>query len=107
VATPAPEGECRVCVRPERIELGAPGVFSGTVAHLENLGSEAFVHIASPGLATPVVARVNDPAKLPSLGSPVGYGFAPDAVRVFDTGGKRVAASVASRLERPRERAVV
>ena len=81
--------------------------FSGTVAHLENLGSEAFVHIASPGLAVPVVARVNDPAKLPSLGSPVDYGFAPDAVRVFDTGGKRVAASVASRLERPREMAVV
>jgi multiple sugar transport system ATP-binding protein len=107
VATPAPEGECRVCVRPERIELGASGVFSGTVAHLENLGPEAFVHIASPGLSVPVVARVNDPAKLPSLGSPVDYGFAPDAVRVFDAGGKRVAASVASRLERPREMAVV
>jgi multiple sugar transport system ATP-binding protein len=58
-------------------------------------------------MATPVVARVNDPARLPSLGSPVDYGFAADAVRVFDGSGKRVAASVASRLERPREMAVV
>jgi multiple sugar transport system ATP-binding protein len=107
VVTPAPEGECRVCVRPERIELGASGALSGTVVHLENLGSEAFVHIGGAGMNAPVVARVNDPAKLPSLGSPVDYGFAPDAVRVFDGSGKRVAASVASRLERPREMAVV
>ena len=107
VVAPVAEGECRVCVRPERIEFGASGALSGTVVHLENLGSEAFVHIASPGMAVPVVARVNDPARLPSLGSPVDYGFGPDAVRVFDGGGKRVAASVASRVERPREMAVV
>jgi multiple sugar transport system ATP-binding protein len=107
VVTPAPEGECCVCVRPERIELGASGALSGAVVHLENLGSEAFVHIGGPGMTVPVVARVNDPAKLPSLGSPVDYGFAPDAVRVFDRDGKRVAASVASRAEWPREMAVV
>ncbi len=107
VATSAPEGGCRICVRPERIGLGAAGALSGTVVHLENLGSEAFVHIASPGMAVPAVARVNDPTKLPSLGSPVDYGFAPDAVRAFDAGGKRVATSIASRVERPREMAVV
>jgi multiple sugar transport system ATP-binding protein len=106
-ATLAPAGECRVCVRPERIELAGSGILSGTVVHLENLGSEAFVHIGSEGMSAPVVVRVNDPSLLPSIGASVGYGFAPDAVRVFDAGGKRIAASIAARLERPREMAVV
>ncbi|HET7527208.1 MAG TPA: ATP-binding cassette domain-containing protein, partial [Burkholderiaceae bacterium] len=48
-------------LRPERIELGEAGTLSGTVVHLENLGSEAFVHIGSAGMDAPVVARVNDP----------------------------------------------
>jgi multiple sugar transport system ATP-binding protein len=105
--TPAPAGECRVCVRPERIELDTSGILSGTVVHLENLGSEAFVHIGSDGMNAPVVARVNDPNQLPAIGASVGYGFAPEAVRAFDAGGKRIATSIAARVERPREMAVV
>jgi multiple sugar transport system ATP-binding protein len=107
LATPAPEGECRICVRPERIELASDGPLSGTVVHLENLGSEAFVHIGSAGTDTPVVARVSDPGQLPAIGATVGYGFAPDAVRAFDVNGKRVGTSVPSRVERSREMAVV
>jgi multiple sugar transport system ATP-binding protein len=103
----APAGECRVCVRPERIELAGSGILSGTVVHLENLGSEAFVHIASEGMNAPAVARVNDPSLLPAIGASVGYGFVPDAVRAFDAGGKRIATSIASRIERSREMAVV
>ena len=106
-ATSAPAGECRVCIRPERIELGGAGIFSGTVVHLENLGSEAFVHVGSEGMNAPVVARVNDPSLLPTIGASVGYGFVPDAVRAFDAGGKRIATSIASRIERPRGMAVV
>ena len=106
-ATPAPAGECRVCVRPERIDLTGSGVFSGTVVHLENLGSEAFVHVASEGMSAPVVARVNDPSLLPTIGASVGYGFVPDAVRAFDSNGKRIATANASRVERPRGMAVV
>jgi multiple sugar transport system ATP-binding protein len=75
--------------------------------HLENLGSEAFVHIGSAGMDVPVVARVNDPGQLPAIGAAVTYGFAPEAVRAFDAGGKRIATSTASRVERPREMAVV
>jgi multiple sugar transport system ATP-binding protein len=105
-ATSAPAGECRVCIRPERIELSGSGIFSGTVVHLENLGSEAFVHIGSEGMSAPVVARVNDPSLLPTIGASVGYGFVPDAVRAFDANGKRIATSIASRVERPREVAV-
>ena len=48
------------------------GAFAGTVVHLENLGSEAFVHIGSVGMNAPVVARVNDPSQLPAIGAPVG-----------------------------------
>jgi len=107
VATAAPAGECRLCVRPERIELDPSGILSGTVVHLENLGSEAFVHIGSADMNAPVVARVNDPGRLPAIGSQVGYGFALEAVRAFDAGGKRIATSVPSRAERPREVAVV
>ncbi|MEH2586523.1 ABC transporter ATP-binding protein [Bradyrhizobium sp. AZCC 1721] len=107
VATAAPEGECRICVRPERIELASHGLLSGTVVHLENLGSEAFVHIGSAGTDAPVVARVNDPSQLPAIGTTVGYGFAPEAVRAFDADGKRIVTSVPSRVERPREMAVV
>ena len=55
----------------------------------------------------PVVARVNDPSLLPAIGASVGYGFAPDAVRAFDAAGKRIVTSIASRVERPREMAVV
>jgi multiple sugar transport system ATP-binding protein len=106
-ATPAPAGECRVCVRPERIELSGSGIFSGTVVHLENLGSEAFVHVASEGMTAPVVARVNDPSLLPTIGASVGYGFVPDAVRAFDGNGLRIATSNASRIERSRGMAVV
>jgi multiple sugar transport system ATP-binding protein len=106
-ATLAQAGECRVCVRPERIELSGSGVLSGTVVHLENLGSEAFVHVGSEGMNAPVVARVNDPSLLPTIGASVGYGFVPDAVRAFDAGGKRIATSIASRIERPRGMAVV
>ena len=104
--TTSAAGECRICVRPERIDLSATGALSGTVVHLENLGSEAFVHIGSPGMDAPVVARVNDPRQLPAIGSEVTYGFAPDAVRAFDAGGKRIATSAAPRVDRPREVAV-
>ncbi|MEO8319961.1 MAG: ABC transporter ATP-binding protein [Bradyrhizobium sp.] len=103
----APAGECRICVRPERIELGASGALSGTVVHLENLGSEAFVHIGSLAMNVAVVARLGDPRQLPTIGTSISYGFAPDAVRAFDTAGKRLAASVLPRVERLREVAVV
>ena len=55
----------------------------------------------------PVVARVNDPSHLPAIGASVGYGFVPDAVRAFDAGGKRIATSIASRIERSRGVAIV
>jgi multiple sugar transport system ATP-binding protein len=103
----APAGECHVCVRPERIELGASAALSGTVVHLENLGSEAFVHIGNPAMNVAVVARLGDPRQLPPIGTSISFGFAPDAVRAFDMAGRRLATTGLPRVERLREMAVV
>jgi len=81
---------CRVAVRPERIVLGGDGVFAGAVVHVENMGAEAFVHLGCDGLRDPVVVRIDDPQRLPGLGSAQRFGFRADAVRVFDAAGKRI-----------------
>ena len=96
LACGATAGDCRVGVRPERIELGT-GPFSGTVVHLENLGAEAFVHLAIEGAASRLIARLADVRHMPVMGSRAAFGFAPDAVRVFDPAGKRIEL----RLEQP------
>src|SRR5690242_7293944 len=48
LASSQPSGNCRIGIRPERIELGG-GPFSGTVLHVENMGAEAFVHLGLKG----------------------------------------------------------
>ncbi|MGT2499769.1 ABC transporter ATP-binding protein [Bradyrhizobium guangxiense] len=102
LACNATAGDCRVGVRPERIELGA-GPFSGSVVHLENLGAEAFVHLAIEGTALRLIARLADVRHLPAMGSALAFGFAPDAVRVFDPAGKRIElrAEQAERIREP------
>ena len=100
-----PSGDCRIGVRPERIELGA-GPFSGTVLHTENMGAEAFVHLGLDGADTRLVARVNDVRRLPDLKSHVAFNFAADAVRAFNGAGKRIDLAV-EQIERARERAIV
>jgi len=101
----AEAGDCRIGVRPERIELGA-GPFSGSVVHLENLGAEAFVHLAVEGSGSRVIARLADVRHLPAMASSVAFGFAPDAVRMFDAAGKRIELRV-EQAERIREPAHV
>jgi multiple sugar transport system ATP-binding protein len=106
-STSAAPGECRVAVRPERIVLGTgAGPFSGTVVHLENMGSEAFIHLGCNGMTAPIVARVNDPRQLPSIGTQVAFGFAADALRAFDADGRRLETTVSPHPERARELAV-
>jgi multiple sugar transport system ATP-binding protein len=99
-----PPGNCRIGVRSERIELGN-GPFSGTVIHVENMGSEAFVHLGLNGDAR-LVGRVNDVRRLPDIGGHLTFNFAADAVRAFDSAGKRIDVTV-EQHERIRERAVV
>jgi len=98
-------GNCRVGVRPERIELGS-GPFAGTVIHVENMGAEAFVHLGLKASDGRLVARINDVRRLPDIGSHVSFNFAADAVRAFDAVGKRIGVTV-EQAERIRERAIV
>ncbi len=105
LASSQPAGNCRIGVRPERIELGG-GPFSGTVLHVENMGAEAFVHLGLKGADTRLVARVNDVRRLPDIASQVAFNFAPDAVRAFNGAGKRIDVTV-EQAERIRERAIV
>ncbi|BAL78218.1 ABC transporter ATP-binding protein [Bradyrhizobium cosmicum] len=105
LACGATAGDCRVGVRPERIELGT-GPFSGTVVHLENLGAEAFVHLAIEGPALRLIARLADVRHMPVMGSRAAFGFAPDAVRIFDSAGRRIELRL-EQSERIREHAHV
>ena len=101
-----PPGDCRIGVRPERIELGA-GRFSGMVIHVENMGAEAFVHLGLNGTDTRLVTRVNDVRRLPEIGSHASFNFAADAVRAFDGAGKRIDVTPEQATERSREPAIV
>ena len=105
LSSSAAAGECRVAVRPERIDLGT-GPFTGTVVHLENLGAEAFVHLAIAGSGLRLIARLADVRHLPAMGGSVTFGFAPDAVRIFDPAGKRIELRL-EQAERVREPAHV
>ena len=104
--TNAAAGPCRVAVRPEKIALNIDGGFAGQVVHIENMGAEAFVHLGSEQLTQPVVARLDDPGRLPAIGSVQTFGFKPDAARAFDGAGKRIELSVTP-AERVRELADV
>jgi multiple sugar transport system ATP-binding protein len=105
LVSPESPGNCRIGVRPERIELGS-GPFSGTVVHVENMGAEAFVHLGLKGCDVRLVARVSDVRRLPDIASLVSFNFAADAVRAFNAAGKRIDVTV-EQAERIRERAVV
>lgn len=107
LTTRAPAGACKICVRPERVEIDRAGPFAGTVVHLENMGAEAFVHVGCDGTEIPLVARLGDPRQLPSIGQSISFGFAADAIRAFDAAGRRIEDPRQARAERVRERAVV
>lgn len=103
----ASAGRCSICVRPERVEIGGgQGAISGTVAHLENLGAEAFVHVRVDGVAAPLVVRVNPDRALPTIGNGIELSFSPSSIRVFDASGKRIQAMLPLRSSRVREAAL-
>ena len=67
--------------------------FRGRTKHVENLGSDCFVHVAVDGLDAPIVARADGRrADDFVVGSGVGIDCDPERVLVFDEAGKRIAA---------------
>ena len=112
LSTPAAAGRCSVCVRPERMELGAgPSAISGTtisgtVVHLEHLGSEAFVHVKVDRIDLPLLARLNPDRQLPAIGSSIHLTYSANAARIFDAAGKRIEVAALLRSGRVLEQAV-
>jgi len=112
LSTSAPTGHCSVCVRPERMELGAGpnaisgAAISGTVVHLEHLGSEAFVHVKVDRIDLPLLARLNPDRQLPAIGSSIHLTYSANAARIFDAAGQRIEVAALLRSGRVQEQAV-
>ncbi|MBN8941721.1 MAG: ABC transporter ATP-binding protein [Rhizobiales bacterium] len=103
IAVAAPAGaSVTVAIRPEAFILmqGArteAATVSGTIRHLEHLGSETLVHVGAQPLAKPMIARVEPVAGAAlAIGEAVTLGVRPSRILVFGTDGKRL---------RPRETA--
>ena len=97
VVADAPVGSrVDVGVRSEALTLQAAdgaATFCGTARHVENLGSDCFVHAAIDGLEAPIVARADGRrADDFVIGTSVGIACDPERVLLFDPAGKRVAA---------------
>ena len=89
------------------MELGTgPGAISGSVVHLENLGSEAFVHVKVDRIDLPLLARLNPDRQLPAIGSSVHLTYPASAARIFDAAGKRIEVAAPVRSGRVLEQAV-
>jgi multiple sugar transport system ATP-binding protein len=75
-------------LRPEHLQPDADGPLRGTVALIERLGAESYVHLNVPGLAQPlVVALRGDP---PPEDGPWAVRPAAGQIHVFDQQGARV-----------------
>ena len=81
----------RVGVRAEVLHPSSEGPIVGRVGHIENLGSEVFVHTDVPGCPRPVVSR-HDPreARGLRLGETLRLGWRAGEERLFDGAGLRV-----------------
>ena len=67
--------------------------FCGRIRHVENLGSDCFVHVAVDGVDAPVVARADGRrADDFVIGASIGVACDPERVLLFDEAGKRIAA---------------
>jgi multiple sugar transport system ATP-binding protein len=96
VAADAPVGtRVRLGMRSECLalrEAEAGATFSGRTRHVENMGSDCYVHVAVDGLDVPVVARADGRrADDFVLGNAIGIGCDPERVLLFDQAGKRIA----------------
>jgi ABC-type sugar transport system ATPase subunit len=81
-----PDAAAELGVRPEHVILGAAGE-RGTVALVEPVGSEAYVHLEVGGRT--LVARVPTESR-PEPGATLGVSVDPAHVHAFDTAGARL-----------------
>ena len=84
-------GAAELGIRPEQLSIGGDsGVgATGTVALVEYLGSEIFIHVAMP--AGDVLRVKSTPAAPPRIGEPLRVSFDPATAHYFDAQGMRLA----------------
>jgi multiple sugar transport system ATP-binding protein len=93
-----------VAARPQALALATRpcgACLTGRLVHIENLGSDLFLHVAVEGVATPVVVR-HDPAlaNLPGLGDSMAIALPATRLLVFDGHGRRLAPEAAATVAR-------
>ncbi|WP_299741114.1 ABC transporter ATP-binding protein [uncultured Roseobacter sp.] len=88
----APRQAVTVSIRPEHLTVRAAGRFTGRVRHIENLGSDIFLHLGVDGAPAPVVLRLapSEAAGL-GLGAAVTFDFDPGDMLLFAADGARIA----------------
>ncbi|MGU3496736.1 ABC transporter ATP-binding protein [Xanthobacteraceae bacterium A53D] len=90
-----PAEATHLAFRPEAARLSAPaeGLLPGTVANIENLGSDLFVHVAlRDAPAHPVVVRLAPDAPRFAMGDAVSLTVEATRLLAFDAAGRRCAA---------------
>ncbi len=97
VVAEAPVGtRVRLGIRSESLTPEGPdgaATFRGRTRHVENLGSDCYVHVAVDGLDVPIVARADGRrADEFGIGSAIGIACDPDRILLFDDAGKRIPA---------------
>jgi ABC-type sugar transport system ATPase subunit len=84
------EAPSEIGVRPEHLELCAPGsanALDGKIVMTEHLGSDTYVYVALGGTEETVVVRLNGERSI-NQGEHVGVSVNPDAVHVFSADGQ-------------------
>ncbi|HEY4200726.1 MAG TPA: sn-glycerol-3-phosphate ABC transporter ATP-binding protein UgpC [Devosiaceae bacterium] len=96
-----PETPKDVGIRPEHLELVAPGSeksIDGTVSMTEHLGSDTYAYVSLPGSDELLVVRLSgaDPV---SRGAPTGVRLDPGLLHVFSADGRAIASARPMALE--------
>lgn len=81
-------GADTVGVRPEHLEIVADGPIAGLISHVENLGGETLVYVASEGQGLLCLRRFGQHHY--AVGAAVRLGFAPQHALHFDADGRRM-----------------
>ena len=94
--------DIRIAVRPDAMALTkkSGALLSGIVTHIENLGSEFYLHVSLPQLELPIVLKFS-PSGVSgiSIGDEISLTFDPEDALLFDGSGKRVYASSEIKLK--------
>jgi len=91
VASP-PGAPIEIGIRAEHLtasEIPGTGALTGTVAMVEHLGADVFVHVGIPGCELPVILR-RAADDVPRTGAPVSLALDPERIHAFGMDGKRL-----------------